>query len=253
MDGMRRDYARPPIQEALCHFTFSEPLDWNMATPGLVYQQIRELYPAPPEQQEQIQASVGMLPAEPGAAGFTLNKGPVRAFFKDPTGAKILLLDANSFSANSLQPYEGWDSLYARTQNACEALAATELIQPVKRVAVRYVNRIVIPDPNTIDLDDYFNIPVHGFQSDKSIVSAFLTRVESQLQNRDAVAITTFASAQNEPQESGASFLLDLEIYRENTLGWSYIEALEVAKELKLYENNEFETLITPATRELFK
>lgn len=255
MDGVRRVYDKPPIQEALCHFTFSEPLNWNMATPGLIYQQIRDQYPAPPEQQEQLQATVGVVSKEDETAGFTLNRGPVRAVFKDSSGNRLLLLDSKSFSVNSLNKYEGWESLSARAADICEALTNSDLVQPVRRVAIRYVNRVVIPiRDQEIDLQDYFNIPLNSFQSEKSAISAFILRTESALLSRDATAITTFGSVKDDDEEeSGASFLLDLEVYRENLPGWTLADALLVANELKMIENTEFETLITPLTRRLFK
>ncbi|MCG3749127.1 TIGR04255 family protein [Amycolatopsis sp. Poz14] len=254
MDKQRRQYEVPPVQEALCHFTFSEPLGWNMTTPGLMYQKISKEYPAEPAQQEQIQASVGINPENSETAGFSLNRGPVRAVFKNSTGKKLLLLDAHSFSVNSLPSYEGWESLFRRASDAFDALHELRILTPVKRVAIRYINKISLPvNELGTDLQDYFNLPVIPFQSEQSVIAAFIHRVESFLPEKNATAIVTFGSSQDDDGGTGAAFILDIEVYRDGGEGWTKDQALDVADELKSYESAEFETLITDSTRELFK
>ncbi|MFF4597097.1 TIGR04255 family protein [Amycolatopsis sp. NPDC001319] len=242
------------MHEALCHFTFAEPLGWNMTTPGLIYQKIGHAYPAEPEQQEQLQASVGIDPENSESAGFSLNRGPVRAVFKDSTGKRLLLLDALSFSVNSIPPYEGWESLYDRASAAFDALSDIKILTPVKRVAIRYINKVTIPAQESgVELDDYFRIPIVPFQSNQSIIAAFIHKVESFLPDKNATAVVTFGSSRDDEGEARATFILDIEIYRESQEGWTKESALSVANELKSYENAEFETLITDTTRELFK
>ena len=46
---LRRTYKNPPVVEAVARLKFLLPIEWNVTTPGLLYERVRKDYPQPPE------------------------------------------------------------------------------------------------------------------------------------------------------------------------------------------------------------
>lgn len=247
----RRVYPRPPIQEALCQLMFAEPLEWSIATPGLIYNALRENYPAEPDAQEELQAELRTGPQAGG--GFSFNRGGTRVVYKDDSGSRLAVVNQRSFSVNSLPPYEGWESLYERMRSVGNALAKAGIDCMYGSVSIRYINRIVIPS-DRVELSDYFNIPILTPVGKVVATTAFLTRVQSVLSD-DATTSITFGSVDPSDGSPTASstFLLDIELGRRFSDPLRLEKAGAVASELKRRENEQFESLITDQAREWFE
>lgn len=243
----RIQYPNPPIEEGLCQLTFAEPLAWNVATPGLLFEALRSDYPQIPEGQEQIAASMEI---EGGGPSFSLNRGLLRYVYKDTTGVRLVVASPTTFSVNSLRPYEGWPSLRARLEAALGCLRSVVEIKPVAQVSLRYVNRIVIP-LSVVNTDDYFDLSVHTAEQARATYVGFLHRVESVLTDDVTRVTSTFASLESPPSET--HFLLDLDFRRPGLSTADLSEVLVIADDLKVKENLEFESCITERARELFR
>jgi uncharacterized protein (TIGR04255 family) len=242
----RREYPNPPIEEALVQVTFAEPLSWNVATPGLLFERLRGDYPTEPEMQEQaavqVQADAG------GGPALSFNRGQQRFLYRDESRTRLVLVNPLTLSANSLRPYEGWPKLRERFERAMSDVEAVTGSKPVARIALRYINRITLP-PGPIDTDDYFKVTVRTADEGRAAFRGFIHRVESVLDD-ETVVVSTFAST--EPEDDCTSFVLDLEFSSPNLNSSEMEQVLNVADELKVLENAEFESCITDATRELF-
>lgn len=250
----RRRYSSPPIQEALCQLMFAEPIKWTVATPGLIYQTITGDYPAEPESQEEVQAEF-RVPGQDQQMGLTFNRGNARVIFKDETGKKLVVVNPQSYSVNSLRPYEGWESLHDRLITVGAALADTGIASEISEVKIRYINVLSLP-AGDIDLDDYFHIPIPVPSGNEVAISAFMTRVQSII-NDDTRASLTFASVDAPPPPAetpdSSNFVLDLEFSRTIVAPTDIVTAANIASELKELENTQFENLITDLTRERFE
>jgi len=120
-------------------------------------------------------------------------------------------------------------------------------LPPISGVSIRYINQIVLPAAK-IDTDDYFTIPIRTAREGTSALSSFVYRVESVIPGGD-IARSTFASMARDDRAN--AFLLDFEFLREERFA-SFEDAERAADRLKNLENEEFESCITDATRELF-
>jgi uncharacterized protein (TIGR04255 family) len=247
----RREYPNPPITEGLVQFTFSERLPWNVATPGLLFEKLREQYPKDPDGQEQVQARFGINEPRKGEAGFSVTRGEQRFIYSDSSGTRLLVANAITASANSLKPYEGWPSLRERFVAGIHSLDEVAKIPGISTVHIRYINTIEIQGSHAVpvDTDDYFTIPVRTARSGAASFEGFIQRVKSVLENGTEL-VSTFATLEND-EPYGFMFLLDLEVVR--AVDKLDVEsALAVANELKEIENDEFESSITDKARELF-
>ena len=245
----RRVYPNPPIVEGLVQFNFAQPIAWNVATPGRIFERIRDAYPTDPETIGQLQAAFNAQPPS-GVPDFTITQGSQRVVYKDQSGTRLLVVNDRSFSVNSLRPYEGWESLANRMTDAIAALQDVLDMPNIGEVTVRYVNQISIPRGG--QTEEYFAYEIRTARSGASYLNNFVIRVESSLPDGITQAGTTFASAQ--PQsEQVFPIILDIEFKRQLGEGVPISDAVNVAVELKQLENSEFESVITDNTRELFR
>lgn len=245
-----RDYPHPPIAEALVQFTFGEPIAWNVATPGRVYERLKNEYPADPETQAMVQATLDVAASGGTTPDFTLSQGSQRVIYKDESHTRLLVLNDRSFSVNSLRPYEGWEKLSQRMAEAITSLQDVIEIANIGEVSVRYINQIPLPRGHATE--DYFAYEIRTVRSGSSYLINFVQRVESLLPDGVTRAGTTFASTL--PQtEDVFPLILDIEFKRSLGQMASIRDAVAVAEELKALENSEFESLITNKARELFQ
>lgn len=247
MTGQRKVYANPPIEEAIVQFQFSEPLAWSVATPGLVFSALEPDYPSEPGVQQEVAAEFKL--DEKGAAGnLSLADGAQRVVYLDRSGKRLVILGRDHLAISSRRPYEGWESLQHRMERLLQIWPQAVPLPGANGVALRYVNRIVIPDP-PFDSEDYFNIPIITARQGTASFQAFLQRVQSVLDD-NVVLSMTFASLG--PDGGGFAVLLDLELRQEFQTAKPLSEAIRAARTLKEIENEEFESLIKPRTRGLF-
>jgi len=130
--------------------------------------------------------------------------------------------------------------------------AYQEIVKPdgVKRIGVRYINRITINDDH-LTLSDFFAVPPQMPDELDVNISNFFLRLETAYVDLPIQLIQTFGSAPSEP--GSAAFILDLDVIRE----WEddslpVEEALSQVDTLRDRERDAFEALITDQARGMF-
>ena len=246
----RRDYFNPPIEEAVCEFRFAPSAEWNLTVPGLVYEKIRDSYLGEPRQQNLVaaEAIAGRMPANPELiAKMSFSK----LLFSSEDAKKLVGVGPDLLSVHSLRPYEGWGNFKKRIDQALKAYLEVSKPVGVTRIALRYINRIVIPSVESVELYDYFTAYPQIPDGIPSNMSAVLTRTESIFDDIPVKLVIILADT--EAPKGQLAFMLDLDVsqdWAEKPL--SLEEAVSSLHELKEREGQVFETLITDRTRELF-
>lgn len=247
----RRDYLNPPIEEAVCEFRFAPSTEWNLTVPGLVYEKIRDFYPGEPRQQNLIATEIllsGKILTNPE---ITTRASVTKLLFSSVDTKRLVGVGPDSLSVHSLRPYEGWDDFNKRIDQAFKAYLEVSKPIGVARIALRYINRIVIPSVETVDLEEYFTAYPQMPDGVPSTMSGFLTRTESVYDDMPIRLVIVLTDA--EAPEGQADFMLDLDISQDWTeKPLSLEEALSNLHELKQRQGQVFENLITDRTRELF-
>ena len=223
---------------------FKEPWEWNVATPGLIYSNVRELYEQAPELQPQVGASLTPSP-EGGGATFSLNSAQGRVLFKNAAFDEFMFASPQLLAVGVRSRYPGWPAIRARLVEVIGRLPAPPSL---RGVSIRYINRMEF-GAKVMNTDDYFTIPVHTAQGGKAPFSSFIYRTECPLEEGDIVR-TTFATVV--PQQRTIAFVLDLELIHEEP-ELSVEQALLLADHLKTIQNEEFENSITDLMRARFE
>ncbi|MFJ3769825.1 TIGR04255 family protein [Streptomyces sp. NPDC090082] len=242
----RREYRNPPIVEALCTFNFAPGDPWNLTIPGRLYEQLKEAYPAPPEQRESIEANFDL--GDPGKPSVTVgNKSPIVVFRNEN---KLLTVGADKLSCHSLAPYEGWESLRKRSLEAL--IAYSDVAKPVgvSSIQLRYVNRVEIPS-GAVELPEYFAIvptlPQMGFPG---TITGFFDRTEIQFAESEHVRMAFTWASHGSDSDDISAFILDFD------LRWTrqaqIDEAPNALEDLREKERAAFESLISDKLRGMF-
>ncbi|WP_375476528.1 TIGR04255 family protein [uncultured Nostoc sp.] len=246
----RRQYFNPPIEEAVCEFRFAPGQAWNFTVPGLFYEKIRDLYTGEPQQQNSIatEFKFGQMPAN---AEITVTQELNKLLFPSADARKLVGVGPDTLSIHSLRPYEGWDEFSHRIDQAFQFYLEVAKPVGVTRIALRYINQIVISVDEAVELSEYFNVYPQLPDGVPSKISRFVTRTESIYED---IPIRLVIILSDGTAPSGqVVFILDLEVsqnWTEKPL--SLKEVLSNLHELKSREGQVFESLITDRTRELF-
>ena len=149
-----RKYRNPPIVEMVCEFRFAHTSEWDPAVPGLIYAELRELFPVR-RPLKQLDFAVQWQPSDTSLQQQWRVEESIRLLREDELAFVQIL--PHQISLHHLAPYPHWERfqpLLARTWQAYSAIVPAAGIQ---RIGLRYINRIVLPAAASV-LSDYFTL-----------------------------------------------------------------------------------------------
>lgn len=243
----RRRYRKPPVVEALCEIYFSGSA-WDDTVIGRFYDRVKKDFPAR-RQLEIHEAEVRFGPVGEAAAG--IRRLAPRIQFLTEAGDRLIQLGRDLLVVNQLRPYprfEDWEPLFYSALEVYRDLARPE---GIGRLGMRYINRVVIPQP-AIRLADYFTIYPSLPASIGDKHGPFLVRVEVPAQKGAHTLLVTFGTAPTE-RPGEAAHLLDL---YDSVERFEPLDFARVRDEVRNAHDNieaAFEGSITDRLRALFE
>lgn len=243
--SQRRQYKNPPITEAVCDFHFTPTETWDAVAPARFYDLVKHRYGGRP---------VNVIPEAAMAAGqLKLQIPPSIGRIRIPslTGRELLTLGPDLMSVNVLRPYPGWEVFRDRVAEALEAYKTFSRPTTVRRIGLRYLNEIVIPQERAT-LTEYFTTPPKTPEDFPDFMGSIQCRIVSSYEDKPIKLAYGFASI--EGPEARLAFLLDLDLIWEPSIDQAvgFDNVLPLVEELRNRERHAFELLITDDTRRLF-
>jgi len=147
---MGRKYKNPPIIEALCEFRFEPSLPWDLAIPGLVYEGVRDDFP----KRRQVRAFETSVSASLEGVEQQVRTTDRIQFLREDERA-LIQVGPDLLAVNNLKPYPTWQEFLPLVQTGFSAYCEATNPKGIRRIGLRYINRIEIPGPN-IEMEDYF-------------------------------------------------------------------------------------------------
>lgn len=244
---MSKKYKNPPIVEALCEFQFVPGQPWDFTIHGLFYEKISSEFP-----DKQQQMGIGIrVKQEAGAIQHEVLQPPNRMQFFRKDKSALIQVGPDLLVVNHLKPYPAWEVFKPLILDNLNKYIAVAQPKGFKRIGLRYINKIDIPE-KSIETTDYFNFYPHIPVELPQIHEAFNIRVEIPHQeNRDRILLTFVSTIPEKPEV--LSFLLDLDyvmILPEKVAVEQAGEWLEQAHEII---ESTFEACITDKCRNLFE
>lgn len=171
-------------------------------------------------------------------------------------GKRIVGIGPDVLSVHMLRPYQqraaggqvGWEEFRGRIDDALDAYWPLSKPKGVRRIGVRYINKIDIPK-EAAKLDEYFRCALPEVPSLPKNVTGFVGRIEYQYVDGVRLVLSQGTSSTTPDRKA---FLLDIDVIWETEAPLSRDETLEKAEDLRNRERQAFEALITDKARELF-
>ena len=168
--------------------------------------------------------------------------------------ADVCLYQAAEVVCSRLAPYLGWENLISRAKTDWARFEKVRPRPALKRIALRYINRIDIPQASgeIVKVEDYLKVWAHlpDYGDDRRI-GAYVMQVQRPLDFGCDLLINTASVVS--PLPDHASFFLDLDVYRDKDLPLKQASMWDLFDQMRTLKDTIFEMLITDKARQLFQ
>jgi uncharacterized protein (TIGR04255 family) len=242
-----KKYRNPPIIEALCEFRFEPgtPWDWDLVTPGLVYERIRETFP----KRRQLKAFALSIAAGPrGVEHHEVN--PDRIQFLREDEKALIQLGPHLLAVNHLKPYPTWQEFLPLIRQGFDAYLAAANPKGIQRIGLRYINRIELPGER-VELADYFEFRPFVGERLPQEYGPFIVGIQIPFENaRDALRLQLASATVERP--GTVAVVLDLDYFLAQPGGVSQGDVFEWIEVAHGHVEEVFEACITDRLRQMF-
>jgi uncharacterized protein (TIGR04255 family) len=183
--------------------------------------------------------------------------GPVGYHFTSADEKQILQFRLDGYAFHRLKPdpegsWAGWDRIREDARAAWELYVRETSPQEITRLAVRYINQIVIR-ATSVELNDYFTaapqIPKKFRYQD---LENFFSRVAIPIKDLNATAVVTHAPSPRTFPNT-VTVILDIEIFRQQKTPIDTAMIWETLDRFRDIKNNVFEESLRAEAKKLFK
>ncbi|WDT73858.1 MAG: TIGR04255 family protein [Candidatus Manganitrophus sp.] len=238
-----------PITEAIIDFQVKSRIGFRAEEFQRLKTDLAQQFPAV-EERRGLQATFG----------FNLGQGPPPVmqdlglqgyFFKSSDKKTIAQFRVDGFTFNRLPPYTGWEELFPQAMELWQLYSSISKPEAISRLAVRNINRIVLPTGD-IEFNDYLRAgPIIPQELPQSI-SGFLTRVTINDPRTDLIANVAQALEVN-PLESPTVIILDIDVYKQAQFSIDSPMIEHTFSELRTFKDLIFFNYLTETTLRRFE
>ena len=250
----RRRYRNSPIDEALCEFGFAPGVDWDPTIPGKLQAELGDEYSGKSREQRAVKVGLQVQRGKP--ADFQYDEGLAKVQLFSKPGTRMVGVGPGVLSIHMLRPYQdpadfekgGWEEFRPRIVDALGAYRKVASPSGVNRVAVRYINKILVPLAS-VRVEDYLKcayLEIDGLPQD---YGHFISRVE-YIYDDGTRLVLSYGLFSTSPK--GVECLLDLDVIWQSGTLFDWEESLKIADDLHERAGSAFEAVITDKARELF-
>lgn len=238
---MKDPYPKPPIVEAVCEMRFLPNQPWDWTIPGLIYAEIQSEYPKKSEQHS--------LEVLLGAKGGKVSGSPMLLRFAREDGSALVVVGPDLISVNFLRPYSNWEAFRSAIERARALYVKIANPKAFKRIGLRYINRIELPDER-VEIEAFLTAVPTVPPALPQTFGQFMQRVELPFPSLPGTLVLQSGS---HPEAAGRpAFLLDLDVVTTHPDDIPLATALEWIDKAHEHVEQAFEACITDKTRGLF-
>lgn len=243
-------YDRAPIAEAVIdlNVSFSDPP--SIEKIEQFARQFKDDFP----QMQRINAlsmAVGH-DGQNGAISSNTSSSPLGVRMTNAKGDRVLQIRRQGFSYSHLQPYSEWETFSGEMKPLWERYVDAFAPTVVNRLAVRYINRITVPQG--VNLDDYLNVTPRLLTTVcPEVEGYFLQLVLPQRDLGDEWKAIINTGLEGAPSPKVVAVLLDIDLFCELTAGIKDSEIWPILEQLRQRKNDIFEAAITNEVRRMIQ
>src|ERR1700733_3440329 len=241
---MTQPYKYPPAVEAIIEVRFAAPIERDVI--DKVPTKLKSEYPLSVPQQAHA-AHVNFLQR---TATFEESLGH-RLSTHDQTD--IIIVTPLTFTSARLAPYLGWEVFGPRAEKNWKNWKQIAGYHQIQKIGVRYKNRIDIPvlEGVSVHLEDYLKFYPEYPKDSFPAMTQFAMQMICPLGVDDCNVQLNVLSIPS-PLLKHASFLFDLDIYKDVNVPQNDDEIWSLIKQIRDQKNRVFELGVTDKARALF-
>ena len=244
-------YGNPPAREAVCELRFSRGT-WDAAIPGLVYVQLKDIFPERANVSQVVFAAGEGL--KPGAGPTQIEVAQVSRFVQ-PDGLAFVQFAPHVISLHRKAPYLGWNSFSPLIKKVFHAYVEEAKPDRVERIGLRFVNdfrttlRDVVFEPK-----DYFNFFPHIGPELPQHYADLFTRVVFPFKDEDAaLRLQLYSEPFAAVDGPRSAMILDLDYFSTVPQGVGLNETVPWLEKAHDNVRSVFEASLTQRLRELLE
>jgi uncharacterized protein (TIGR04255 family) len=246
----RHRYLRnAPIKEAILDIRARLPVSVDVARLLSLQPKVSGQYPNKQERRKwegEIRLGESAQPEAKSTAS-----GVDGYLFRSSDGTRIVQYRLDGFTLNRLKPYDKWESFRDEAKRLWSIYTESAMPEQITRIALRYINQMLIPGP-VINFDDYLTAGPVVPENLPQQVSSFVTRVVIHEPQIKASAVITQAFEKIiEPDM--VPVILDIDVIKVAQFDLNYEQMWESFEGLRNFKNSIFFESITEKTAELFQ
>ena len=164
----------------------------------------------------------------------------------------------DGFTFSQIQPYQKWETFYEEAYKLWRLYTEVAVPKEINRVSLRYINRILIPLEERIQIKDYMRtLPEIPDTLSVSVLDYFMRIVIVSPEYAQVKAIinqTIERNIQSDPENDSIPLILDIDVFQDNSLTLDETEIRYIFEnKLRKFRSEIFFESITDKTRELFQ
>lgn len=239
---MAHQYENPPLVEAVCEFHFEFKSQWDWTIPGLLYGQVKRLYP---KRREQRGIAIRLDARADGVNVAQEGADIAKLLFFSNDERSLVQVTPGLLAINRLAPYLGWKRF--RTEVIKVLGEFYKVAEPLRitQIGVRYINRIPVPEVD--HLEQFFNL--YPTLPTNRRLKGFLSRNELDYPEDPGTLVIIMAS---DVQSSSPTVILDLDYTAIGSFALDN-QAEAVMDRAHLQVEEMFESCLTDAARNGFR
>jgi uncharacterized protein (TIGR04255 family) len=240
-------YKHPPITEAVIGITFETPIgDAEILS-------VQEKFAANYPQHQRLSTLNLKVNVNTGSNNKATTAVDEEVGHRRATSdmTQLLVFMPATFLISQLAPYPGWDEFFSRFARDWKQWNRYMGFRQIKRVGVRYINRIDIPVSGPIlEHEEYLNV-FPKVPDNLGPITAYGVQTTFMLEDIGC-NLSLNSAAVPSPLLNHASFLIDQDINKEIDPPQSEKDIHALLQAIRLKKNQIFEDCVSDRSRELF-
>jgi uncharacterized protein (TIGR04255 family) len=244
-----RHLRNAPITEAIIDFRVKARTAFRPEEFAGLKTRLTERFPTV-EEHRGLQATFGIIQGK-GQTPVMQDLGLQGYFFKSSDEKTIAQFRVDGFTFNRLRPYTSWEDLFPQAMELWRLYCSISVPDVITRLAVRYINRIVLP-PGAVTFETYLRAAPVVPPELPQYINSFLTRVTIYDPQTDIAAHVAQALEASTPGHP-LSVILDIDAYKQSEFPIDDPAVEQILGQLRAFKNLIFFNSLTDAMLRKFE
>lgn len=241
-------FPNAPIVEAILDIQVDLPEGVTLEQVDSFHQHVKERFPER-ETRTKGEFLIKMSQQGPSVEGSAANL--IGYLYRSTSDMKIVQARLDGFSFNKLKPYENGEAFLSESRELWEIYRKT--VQPlrIKRIALRYINRVELPLPFK-DFKDYILTVPEIAPNLPQGLAHFLMRLV--IPNPEISATAVINEVMEDPTDmQRLPLIFDIDVFKITTYAGNTTTIWEDFERLRIFKNEIFFNSMTEKAKELFQ